>query len=174
MGKPRVADNALLLTGLLYRDESRYREALRHLIDAFGPLAMASPPLPWLCSEHYSDEMGAPLFRRFVFFSKPVAPDCLAGIKLSTNAIEDALSVDGRRTVNIDPGYLTLAKLVLASTKEYSHRIYIGKGIFAETTLLYEKGLFVPLLRTYNDYKDPKYHELFSLGRVVLRMLPSS
>jgi len=99
--------------------------------------------------------MGKELIRQWVSFSQLIKEDEIKDIKLKTIQLEKLLAnKDGRRNVNIDPGYVSLSKLVLASTKNYAHRIYLGDGIFAEITLIYRKGMFRPLEWTYPDYRQ--------------------
>jgi hypothetical protein len=107
--------------------------------------------------------MGENLLRKFVAFEPLLSPEALSGIKLTTNALELSLSgatvPDTPRRVNLDPGYLDATKLVLASTKNQAHRIYLAQGIYAEVTLLYHHGAFHPFLYTYADYRWPETHE---------------
>lgn len=142
-------------------------KAYRILQETFGDVLMETPPLAWDYSDHYKDEMSGPLFRRFIFFEDFIEPGSLAGTKVTTNEIELTLSTGGKRNVNLDPGYLTPAKIVLASTKDYSHRIYLKEGIYAETTLIFskEKGRFIPNINTYNDYRDDRNLKYFLLAR---------
>ena len=109
--------------------------------------------------------MGRGLKRRFYSFSESIKPDRLVDIKLLTNEIEDRFSRSAdfpSRRINLDPGYISPAKLVLASTKNYSHRIYLAKGIYAEVTLYFEKGTFHSFPWTYPDYKSKEYLEIFN------------
>ncbi len=94
---------------------------------------------------------------------------------LKTNEIEDAFSLNGKRRINLDPGYLTLAKIVLVSTKNYSHRIYLKKGIYGEVTLIYYKeyGTFKPNLYTYRDYQDKAHIDVFMQARELLKKILS-
>lgn len=130
-----------------------------------------SPPLPWNFSAHYREELGPSIKRRFIFFKDLFDTGTLADIKIKTNEIEGAFSVDGRRLVNLDPGYITLAKIVLASTKNYSHRINLGKGIYGEVTLIYveKEGTFKPHLFTYRDYQEKSSIDMFLDARARLR-----
>jgi hypothetical protein len=98
--------------------------------------------------------MGAPLFRRLFAFEKLIQQSTLAQIKVRTNQIEQHYGRDGKRSVNIDPGYLLQERFVLASGKNYSHRIYLSEGIYADLTLIYHQGRFQPLPWTYPDYAD--------------------
>ncbi|MBZ0158161.1 MAG: DUF4416 family protein [Alphaproteobacteria bacterium] len=174
MGTPLIRSKALLLAGVLYTQESRYDEALRDLEAHLGGAVMETPPLPWDYSAYYRNEMGAPLYRKFVFFRELIEQDALAPIKLFTNRIEQKFTSEGRRSVNLDPGYLTPAKLVLASTKDFSHRIYLKDGIFAEVTLMYERGKFIPHKNTYRDYIDERFQRYFYLARNLLQILSSA
>lgn len=164
---------ALLVVGVIFSREEAYVQALPLLEAAFGEIVMESPAMPWEHSRYYESEMGAPLRRKFLFFKTLVQQDMLAPIKVKTVEIEAALSSGGKRTVNLDPGYLTAAKLVLASNKDYSHRIYLGSGVYAEVTLRYSKGkrAYLPLENTYLDFKDTHYKRVFALARVLLGSL---
>ena len=170
---PTPPENALLLVGALFSKEDVYLKTLHHLEDCFGEMLMESPAMQWDFSEHYKEELGEPIFRRFIFFRELIEQDSLAAAKLKACEIENSLSVNGKRTINLDPGYLTFAKLVLASTKDYSHRIYLTDGIFAEVTLSYskDKERYVPFPHTYRDYYDERYLRLFSIARALLLFL---
>jgi hypothetical protein len=100
--------------------------------------------------------MGSPLYRRLLVFKKLVSQDALVEIKLLTNGLEKINCRDQKRRVNIDPGYLSHERFVLATGKNFTHRLYLMKGIFADLTLIYTKGNFQALPWTYPDYKDPK------------------
>ena len=154
MSTPRPPQPAKLVVGVLLKDKTLLPEVSAALEDRFGPLALISPWMPFGYTAYYETEMGAPLFRRAVVFRDMVAQDGLARIKLATNAIEQTYMVEGQRRVNIDPGHLLLARFVLATGKNYSHRIYIGEGIYAELTLVFKRGAFRPLPWTYPDYAD--------------------
>lgn len=170
MGKPTKPAKGMLFCGVLYAQEEFFWEALKHLSERYGEPLFYSPPLIWEFSSYYRQEIGDNLKRRYIFFSEPIELDLLADIKLATNQIEDELSTRGdNRMVNIDPGYLTEAKVVLASTKDYSHRIYLRDGIFAEVTLIYRKGVYEPHINTYQDYKIKSHQFYFHIARGLLR-----
>jgi len=170
---PTPPEKALLLIGTLFSKEDVYLEALRSLEENFGESVMESPSIQWDFSEHYKEELGSPIFRRFIFFRNLIEQDGLSAVKLKTCEIENTLSENGKRTINLDPGYMTVAKLVLASTKDYSHRIYLAGGIFAEVTLAFskDKQRYVPFAYTYKDYYDERYLRLFSMARSLLIFL---
>ncbi|PIE61670.1 MAG: GTP-binding protein [Desulfobacterales bacterium] len=118
-----------------------------------GPVDLMSRWLSFDFTDYYFKEMGAPLYRRMVAFQPLMEQSALASIKLQTNTLEQSILRDGAfRQVNIDPGYLLPSRFVLATGKEYSHRIYIGKQIYADLTLMYTKQGFKTLEWTYPDY----------------------
>jgi hypothetical protein len=106
-----------------------------------------------------------PLFRRVIVYKTLIKQEMLADIKIRTNSIEDQLCDRGRRTVNIDPGYLLRERFVLATGKNFSHRIYIGRGIYADLTLIYRKGSYRTLEWTYPDYGAEPMIALLNLVR---------
>lgn len=170
MGKPSVPDPAVLFVGVLYRDEEYLWHSKDRLYGSFGESVLESPPTQWDYSRYYEAEFGQPLLRVFIFFKDTISPEALCDIKLATNAIEADLSTGGKRNVNLDPGYLTPYNVVLASTKNYAHRIYIGKGIYAEVTLLYREGKYRPHIFTYRDYASDEYAALFARARIFLKV----
>ena len=176
MGSPRKPGRALLFAGLLFSKEEYRIKAMELLEEKFGEAVMECPPIPWDFSDYYREELGEPISRRFVFFKNLIEKDTLSSVKLITNEIERELSSGGKRTVNIDPGYLTLAKVVLASTKNYSHRLYLRDGIYAEVTMMYQKqkGRFVPHVNTYRDYTDERYQRFFLTARTLLHLLTTA
>jgi hypothetical protein len=167
MGKPRPARSVKLLVGLLGSDPDLLRRARQLLVRRFGPVDCESDFWPFDQTDYYQDEMGPRLQRWFLGFAEPIPPDRLAEIKHETNAIEEAMAADCAlldipRPVNIDPGYIDLTRLVLATTKDRGHRIYLGHGIYAEVTLLYAQGAWQVLPWTYPDYRRAEYHVFFS------------
>lgn len=124
------------------------------LVKEFGPIEYKSPVIDFDFTDYYEVEMGKNLLRLWLSFANLVTPDKLLEIKLKTQEIEKKfLDTNGRRKVNLDPGVLTLCSLCLATAKNYYHRIYLGKGIYAEVTLVYRQGNFVTLDWTYPDYR---------------------
>lgn len=117
-------------------------------------MATKSELLQFDFTDYYQNEMGTGLVRSWVGFEKPVMPDRLAQIKLTTNEMEQRfLDEHGNRRLNLDPGILSLHNLVLASTKDYAHRICLADGIYAELTLIYRSGGYRALEWTYPDYQ---------------------
>lgn len=172
MGTPRIPPKAKLIVGLLASDAALFDVAGELLAARFGPLDYVGNLLPFTYSHYYDEELGTPLLRRFVSAAQLIDPGSLAAGKLATNAIEATLAVGGRRRVDVDPGYLTRTKLVLATTKDYAHRVYLGDGIYAEVTLSYRQGAFRPWPWTYPDYASPEYQpELQAMRRLYVAQL---
>jgi len=141
--------------------------ARRALANRFGAIDYQSEVLPFDHTTFYAREFGEGLVRQIVAFAELIPPDRLAEIKRVTNELEMTWAADGRRRVNLDPGYVSLSKMVLATTKNYSHRIYLGQGIYAEVTLHYKGGSFQPWEWTYPDYASPPYLEVFNKIRGI-------
>jgi hypothetical protein len=171
MGKAGSAESGLLFIGTLYSDPDLFSRSKEILQKSFGEILFTSPPSRWDYSPYYKDEFGCPIVRQFIFFKDLIDAGNLPDIKLKTNEIEEELSLNNRRGVNLDPGYLTLAKVVLASTKNYSHRIYLGQGIYGEVTLVYQDNTFRPHLFTYRDYQDRGSIDLFVSARAILKKI---
>jgi Domain of unknown function (DUF4416) len=156
MGSPGDPKPAKYFVGLLSSDIELLNSVETDLTAIFGAIDVRSETLPWKLSKFYENEMGAGLRRRFVSFSQLDSPGNLAGIKLQTQEVERQYRSGGPqrtgRRVNIDPGYLESGKVVLASTKNAGHRIYLKCGIYGETTLLYYNGSFQACPHTYPDY----------------------
>lgn len=153
MSHPRPAQPAKLVVSVLLGDKGRLPQIAATMQEMFGALDMISPWMDFHYTKYYQAEMGALLFRRIFAFKHLVSQSQLAFIKRQTNEVEQSLALDGRRCVNIDPGYLLNERFVLATGKNYAHRIYIGQGIYADLTLVYQKGRYQPLQWTYPDYQ---------------------
>jgi len=162
-----------LICGMVSSDTRWFAEAVERLGDRFGEADLVSDVVDFDFTHYYDAEMGSPLYRQFASFADEVAPDVLVDAKLATNAIEGdfAARSAGRpvRPINLDPGYVEPSKLVLASMKNFSHRIYLGRGVYAEVTLLYQKGRWTPLPWTFPDYASPRYHDFLDQVRARLR-----
>jgi Domain of unknown function (DUF4416) len=157
MGRPVDPEPAKYFVGLLSSDIEVLDSVEADLKAVLGAIDGRSEILPWNVSKFYEKEMGSGLLRRFVSFVPLISPGDLAAVKLQTQLIEEEhrSSELGRSTrrVNVDPGYLDVGKVVLASTKSAGHRIYLNSGIYGEVTLLYSDGTFHPLSYTYPDYR---------------------
>ncbi len=172
MQSAKRREDAVLCVGSLFSASDIFDSAEPLLKKHFGEALFKSSSLPWNFSEYYNNELQPPLFRNFLFFKDIVDPPSLVDAKLATIEIESRFSINGRRSINLDPGYLTLAKVVLASRKNYSHRINLGKGVFAELELFYKDGRFNPMPYTYYDYRDETFKALFERARQLMKKLP--
>ena len=162
MSQPREPDPVKLIASIFTPKEDLIREVINKLSLRYGPVDWESPPMFFDRTRYYEREMGWPLHRRFVSFEYLISPDDIVNVKLETNELESRYLQEGNRLVNIDPGYIGLERLVLATGKNYVHRIYLRKGIYADLTLIYKKGSFRSLDWTYKDYANPKMIEMFN------------
>jgi hypothetical protein len=156
MGQILQPAKVKLIAGLLWGPNQFFGKAQEILARHFGAIDGQSQPWDFTYSDYYCDEMGHPLLRAFVSFEKLISAGDIVRIKLETNAMEQTLALGAKRTINIDPGYVALGKMVLASTKDGSYRVYLGEGIYGQSTLYFEKGSYRPWSWTYPDYRDER------------------
>jgi hypothetical protein len=135
------------------------------LTERFGPIDVSFGPVTFGFTDYYKDEMGDDLKKMYLTFETLIGREALAGIKVFTNEVETRYASNGRRRLNLDPGYLAGDKLVLASTKDFYHRLYLSQGIYAEVTLHYRKGCYRYFSWTYPDYKEPAFLEFLEKAR---------
>ncbi len=165
MSVPQAPAPAKLVIGILMKEKALLPRVTEMLCERFGQMDMVSPWLPFDYTPYYEPEMGSPLFRRMLTFASLTEQHSLPEIKCFTNEIESEFSENGNRKINIDPGYMVRERFVLATGKNFTHRIYIGKGIYADLTLIYTKGAFQKLPWTYPDYADEKIRTHLELVR---------
>ncbi|MDA7979570.1 MAG: DUF4416 family protein [Pirellulales bacterium] len=161
MGDLRPRENVMLILAMFSRHARALAWARDKAEHQYGSIALASELLPFDQTNYYEADMGTPLQKQFLAFERLIELDDLPDIKLQTNAWEVELAATGeyeeRRPLNLDPGYLCLGKLVLATTKDHAHRIYLRDGIFAEVTLHYDRTAgWQPNGWTFADYRVPK------------------
>jgi len=155
MAKMTNVEPVKLIAGFIFSNLDAYTSALTKMEDKFGKILFESEELDFSHTDYYASEMGPDLRRRFVSFEGAIAPDRLKDIKIFTNKLEQKyVNAEGGRQVNIDPGTISLANVVLASTKDFAQRIYLGDGIYGEVHLLYEDKTFRALDWTYPDYRS--------------------
>jgi len=161
-----------LIVGILAADTRCLDAARADILEIFGQADLLSPAYPFDMTEYYKDQTGAGILRQFVSIERPIDPGQLADIKHKTNQMEKnmagRLNTPFPRPVNLDPGYIEPSKLVLASTKNFAHRVYIGSGIWAEVTLTYNKGLWQVYPYTFPDFKSGRYNDFLSEVREKL------
>ncbi|MBP85242.1 MAG: GTP-binding protein [Planctomycetaceae bacterium] len=173
MGEIQQPQPVLLLLAAFSRHEEALAWARQRSVEHWGEIAVESKPFSFEDTSYYEKTMGAGLSKIFFTFADLIDPDRLADIKRLTNEWEaeyDAASNHAdERPLNLDPGYLTEAKLILATTKDRDHRIYLRDGIYAEGTLHFYKGAWQKRPWTYPDYQRQDYHDFFSKCRGELR-----
>jgi len=155
MSLPREPDPVKLIASLFSPEKGLLDRVVDELSGMFGMVDWISPECFFDRTRYYEKEMGWPLHRRFISFERLIRPEQLVSIKLRCNEVEKRYLHEGKRRINVDPGYISPERLVLATGKNYVHRIYLSKGIYADLTLVFRKGYFEPLAWTYKDYSDP-------------------
>ncbi len=167
MGEIREPLPVKLIVSAFAGGEELLAEAKARLVTEFGPIDYESVLLPFDHTAYYTPEFGPGLVRRIWAFEPLIAQEALAAIKRRTNDLEMGWAVEGRRRINLDPGFVSYSKMVLATTKNHAHRIYIGQGIYAEVTLHFRDGSFCAWPWTYPDYASPTYLEIFNQIRAL-------
>lgn len=161
MGTAKPPKPVKLIASIFSADLAQIDRVQAAMVARFGPVDFESDLIPFDHTDYYQPEFGAGLARRILAFERLVDPGDLPDIKLATNAIEAETAAGENRAVNIDPGYVGEGKMILATTKDHRHRVYLGKGIYGEVTLYYHQGQFHPWDWTYADYSSPRFCEIF-------------
>jgi hypothetical protein len=175
MGQIRSPLPVKLFIGMLSPESGLFDECSQILQREFGPIDSGSKCMPWDISDYYREEMGPNILRKFIFFERTTDPGRLSSIKRFTNDLENKYTMSAaqglRRKINLDPGYVTEAKVVLATTKDFAHRVYIGDGIYAEVTLRFsaKDRSFIPHEYTYPEFRTEPYLAMFNSVREDLR-----
>jgi hypothetical protein len=162
MSKPQPANSVKLLMSTIFTDSDLLKRVFEALSKHYGSIDFIGAQIPFHYTDYYTKEMGSPLLRRFISFADLIRPESLPDIKLFTNDVENSFSVHGKRVVNIDPGYISQAHLILATCKGYTHRPYLRNGIYADLTLMYREKSFHSLPWTYPDYSEKPVIEMFN------------
>ncbi|MGC9324965.1 MAG: DUF4416 family protein [Desulfomonilia bacterium] len=169
MAKASIPADVLLFCSMLYNRHAPLEDGISTLREHFGETAFSGEDMPFSYTTYYEKEMGSPLKRRVLAFRRLVPRDSLPEVKHRTNSIEDSFRKDGRRTINLDPGILSRENICLATTKPYSHRIYLRDGIWAEITLMYRGDTYTSLEWTYPDYASKEMIEMFNGIRTMYK-----
>lgn len=171
MAVPTSPLPVLRFVGILARHEGDLAAARHKLVEAYGPIDDLSETIPFNFTEYYQKQMGPDLLRQWVRFSTLFSPEQLADCKLETNGIETLLAGEPKRKpprpVNIDPGYVHRYKIILATTKDHSHRVYLRDGMYAEVTLHWSNNRWTPWPWTYADYQSATAAEFFNRARTA-------
>ncbi len=172
MWKPKEPNPVKLIIGILAANYHCLHTAADALTDKFGKVDFTSEVWLFDKTDYYKDQTGPRILRQFVSIKRLIDPGKLAKVKHQTNKLEQKLAarlgLPLTRPVNLDPGIIEPSKLVLVTTKNYSHRIYIGKKMYAEVTLIFDKGHWRPQAYTYPDYKQQCYFDFFEKVRTRL------
>lgn len=159
MGSIRLPKDVVLFCSVIYSGEADI--VLEMLKDEFGGFSYSSHEMPFDYTDYYESEMGKGLKRVIIVFERLVPRDFMVEAKIKSNDIEEKFMADGKRKINIDPGILSLENICLATTKPYSHRIYLARGIWAEVTLIYKVNGYKALEWTYPDYASDELGAVF-------------
>ena len=167
MGQTYEFENEKLIIGVIYNDMEVYGKAMEMLKDAFGEVDYESERFSFSkeFSDYYDGELGGEGMRVILSFRKTVDPSRQAEIKIATNEMERILSVDGNRKINLDPGFISSGRLMLATTKKIGFRIPLQDGIYTELTLFWAKGGWHKLPWTYRDYQSERVHKFLTKVR---------
>ena len=166
MGTIRPFVPVKLFVGVLSVEPQLSSSLLGALKETFGTIEEMTEPTPFTYTHYYDAEMSVHPFRSFLIFQDLIDPTSLVHYKLEGIRLEDTYRSDtGGRTVNLDPGTLTMESIILATTKHRSHRLPLGSGIYGELTLMYQHGSFQKFPWTYADYADPIQIEFFQSVR---------
>ena len=164
MAEARPFSLVKLICGIIFSDQKAHALAGEKLKQLYGPIDLVSPTFAFDITDYYEKQMGKSLKREFLSFERLIPPESLSEIKLHTNQLEEEIRLAvkaGSRVVNLDPGYLTSSALIMATTKNFAHRIPLQKGIYAHLELLFTRKEALLLDWTYPDYKKEEYQKFF-------------
>jgi len=161
MAEPTSPEKAILVIGITYSNDIGKDAAVKILIDEFGAVDKQSESFIFDFTDYYKKEMGAGLKKIFMTFKEAINVSQLPDIKLFTNKIEQQGSNNGNRDINLDPGYITKDKLIVASCKPRPHRIYLDKGVYAHFMFLFKKNEIVSFRWTFPDYMGKENQQWF-------------
>jgi len=172
MGEIRKTEPVKLFISLLTSLPEMLPRVERDLISRYGTVDIRGGPFPFDKTHYYDEAMGVPLSRTILGFAELVGPERLAGIKREMNAQEARIAAEAgriQRPVNLDPGYLETSKVVLASTKNFYHRVFVGDDIFAEVTMHWQGGAWQKFDWTFPDFRSGQYDAFFTALRRAYR-----
>jgi hypothetical protein len=163
MSQPSSPKPVKLIVSLITGEENLVRVASAELSQMFGTIDFMSACIPFTTTEYYHAEMGEALMRRLITFEDLLDPERLPEVKRYTDKLESHYTnSEGKRRINLDPGYMTLYQLILATNKRFAHRIYLRDRVYANLTLIYKKKSFSPLAWTYPDYGSTQIIEILN------------
>lgn len=167
MGEFKEPQPGKRFLGCILRSSDDPTEALTALGGEFGPVDCMSDALPFSSTDYYSKEMGASLVRQFFSF-EPLAPaDALVEMRHLTQSLEEEFRIEGNRRFNLDPGLLFADQVVIATTKNYAHKIYLGRGVYGDLTYLFRERAYHPLPWTFPDLRLDNRLDFFRKVREI-------
>ena len=169
MGAIYEFEKEKLIIGVIYHDAEILRQVMEILVREFGEVDLVSEEFSFSgeFSTYYDDELGGEGLRRIYSFRQTVSPDRQADIKIRTNEIEALFSVDGKRKINLDPGFINHGRLMLATTKETGFRVPLKDGIYTELTLFYARGGWQKFPWSYRDYQSERVQRFLTKVRAA-------
>jgi hypothetical protein len=173
MGEVREHRPVVRVMAVSSRHDEAFDWALEKASKHWGPTLLTSERFDFSETSYYTKTMGDGLKKQLLAFEELIQQDLVVDSKLESNDWENEFNAlrtwEESRPINLDPGYLTEAKLVLATTKDRDHRLYMSRGIFAEVTLFFQGNRWQSSRWTYPDYKRDDFHTFFDQCRLLLR-----
>ncbi len=175
MAEPQSFTFVKLICGIIAPDENIIHRGEEKLAQVFGILDLKSPLFFFDFTDYYEKQMGKNLKRKFVSFEKLIKPETLSSIKHKTNRLEEEIREELKSThriINLDPGFLKASSLVMATAKDFAHRVPLQDGIYAHLEFLFGKDEVRTLDWTYPDFKSKDYQKYFcDVRRLYLSQL---
>jgi hypothetical protein len=167
MGKAELFEKEKLIMGIIFPNDELYEKIIEILTEKFGEIDFMTEEFSFSeeFSSYYDEELGGEARRRILSFERLVDPSEQAEIKTYTNSVEAEFSIDGNRKINLDPGFLSHGRLMLATTKKTGFRIPLSDGIYTELTLYYARGAWQKLPWTYRDYQSERVQSFLTTVR---------
>jgi hypothetical protein len=170
MAEPRSFSPVKLICGVIASQENVIHDTVERLVQKYGKIDLESPLIPFDFTDYYEKQMGKNLSRKFLSFEGLIQPERLSSIKLETNRMEEQLQEgfkEKHRIINIDPGYLTTASLIMATAKNFAHRVPLKDGIYAHLEFLFGRDEVRLLDWTYPDFENEEYQDFFRKARRI-------
>lgn len=160
MSDPVIPPPAKLFIGIIFNSDEVLAAAEKIIMKKYGDIDFRTKSMPFIHTKYHGD-MGSSQFKVFISFKKLIRREDIVEIKLHTNKIEKKFTENKIRRINIDPGYLTLSNVYLATCKEFFHRVYLRKGVYLENEYRYVARRYQPWEWTYPDFQKPEYIYFF-------------